>query len=145
MPAPLSVFYSYLSYECGQQSDSPVHTRAVAIIFPSLKEWAASVNFECRSYNVLNLSKDFKQLVGKKESGVTKKLAFGPDKVCAYSIQWVELEAYLRLSGLFDTKEEEARLAKCEAFTLGQHERLGAGSLIATLPPDLAQMILDRV
>ena len=134
-----SVFHSYLSHECAQQSESPWDTRAAAPIFLSLRDWATAANFECRFYNIRNFSK------GKNDSGVTKKLAFGPDKVCVYRIQWEKLEACLRLGGLFNTHEEDARRAKCEAFTLGHHERMGAGSLIAALAPDVKQLILERV
>jgi ankyrin repeat protein len=42
-------------------------------------------------------------------------------------------------------RAEETRLAKCVMFAMGQHERLGAGSLIQTIPPELVKMILDRV
>jgi ankyrin repeat protein len=40
---------------------------------------------------------------------------------------------------------EEARQVTWGALVMGQHERLGAGSLIKTIPPELAKMILDRV
>jgi ankyrin repeat protein len=40
---------------------------------------------------------------------------------------------------------EEARRAMLEAFTLGQHKRLGAVSRILPLAPDVVQMIMDRV
>jgi hypothetical protein len=40
---------------------------------------------------------------------------------------------------------EGARRGLLEAFTLGQHERLGAASRILALAPDVVQMIMDRV
>ena len=95
-----SVFHSYLSHECGQQSESPWDTRAAALIYPNLKEWAAAANFECRSYNILNMSIDFKKLMEKKDSGVTKRQT---TTVWVYNIQWAKLEACLRLHGLFNS------------------------------------------
>jgi hypothetical protein len=40
---------------------------------------------------------------------------------------------------------EEARRGLVEAFTLGQHVRLGAASRILPLAPEVVQMIMDRV
>jgi ankyrin repeat protein len=40
---------------------------------------------------------------------------------------------------------EEARRATLEAFTMGQHARLGAASRILPLAPEVVQMIMDRV
>ena len=40
---------------------------------------------------------------------------------------------------------EGARRGLLEAFTLGQHERLGAASRILPLAPEVVQMIMDRV
>ena len=42
-------------------------------------------------------------------------------------------------------RAEEARRGLLEAFTLGQHERLGAASHILPLAPEVVQMIMDRV
>jgi hypothetical protein len=42
-------------------------------------------------------------------------------------------------------RAEEARRGLLEAFTLGQHERLGAASRILPLAPEVVQMIMDRV
>ena len=38
-----------------------------------------------------------------------------------------------------------ARLAQCEAFAMGQHERLGATSLVLGLEPGVVRMILDAL
>ena len=38
-----------------------------------------------------------------------------------------------------------ARLAKCEAFAMGQHARLGATSLVLGLEPEVFRMILDAL
>jgi ankyrin repeat protein len=40
---------------------------------------------------------------------------------------------------------QEARRGLLQAFTLGQHERLGAASHIRALAPEMVQMIMDRV
>jgi ankyrin repeat protein len=40
---------------------------------------------------------------------------------------------------------EEARRGLLQAFTLGQHKRLGAASHIRALDPEMVQMIMDRV
>jgi hypothetical protein len=56
--------------------------------------------------------------------------------------KWKRIAARLR-AGL--PPAEKTRLAASTAFAMGQHERLGAGSLIKTIPPELARMILDWV
>jgi ankyrin repeat protein len=40
---------------------------------------------------------------------------------------------------------EKSRRSKCMAFAMGQHARVGADSLIQTIPPELVKMILERV
>jgi hypothetical protein len=42
-------------------------------------------------------------------------------------------------------RAEKTRRDKCAAFAMGQHARLGAGSIIMTLTPELVKMVLDRV
>jgi len=42
-------------------------------------------------------------------------------------------------------RAEKTRRAMLEAFTMGQHKRLGAASRILPLSPDVVQMIMDRV
>jgi ankyrin repeat protein len=51
---------------------------------------------------------------------------------------------YTKVSALLQEAKEAVRRVKCAAFTLGHHARLGASSLVATLEPDVTQMILDR-
>jgi hypothetical protein len=41
--------------------------------------------------------------------------------------------------------QEAVRRVKLAAFAMGYHERLGAGSLIATLPTDVTRMISELV
>ena len=52
-------------------------------------------------------------------------------------------EALLRVEEA--RQAEETRQATWGAFAMGQHARLGAASLLKTIPPELAKMILDRV
>jgi len=40
---------------------------------------------------------------------------------------------------------EMLRRAKCEAFAMGHHPRLGAGSRVSSLNPDVLRMVLGRV
>ena len=42
-------------------------------------------------------------------------------------------------------RAEKTRRDKCVAFDMGQHARLGAGSIIMTLTPELVKMVLDRI
>lgn len=42
-------------------------------------------------------------------------------------------------------RAEKTRRDKCEAFAMGQHARLVAGSLVMTLPPEMVKMVLDLV
>ena len=42
-------------------------------------------------------------------------------------------------------RAEKTRRAMLEAFTMGQHKRLGAAARILPLSPDVVQMIMDRV
>jgi len=56
--------------------------------------------------------------------------------------KWKRILTLLR-AGL--SPAEKTRLDTWTAFAMGQHERLGACSLINTIPPELAKMILDRV
>ena len=35
--------------------------------------------------------------------------------------------------------------AQCIAFAMGQRERLGAGSLVRALDPEMVRMVLDQV
>jgi ankyrin repeat protein len=68
---------------------------------------------------------------GKTPIDVSTNRLYGPD--------WKHEEVTALL------RAEETRQATWGAFMMGQHERLGAGSLINTIPPELAKMILDRV
>ena len=40
---------------------------------------------------------------------------------------------------------EAVRRAQCEAFAMGQSERLGAGSQVRWLEPEVMRMILEQV
>ena len=42
-------------------------------------------------------------------------------------------------------RAEQTRRAKCVAFAMAQHERLGVGSLFSTLPPEMMQQIMFLV
>jgi len=42
-------------------------------------------------------------------------------------------------------KAEATRMAKCVAFAMGEHPRLGAGSWAQWLDPGVVQMVLERV
>jgi ankyrin repeat protein len=42
-------------------------------------------------------------------------------------------------------RAEETHCVKCVAFAMGQHKRLGEGSIVMNLSPDLLKMIVDRV
>jgi hypothetical protein len=42
-------------------------------------------------------------------------------------------------------RHKETRRAMLEAFTMGQHAKLGANSRVLALSPDVVQMIMDRV
>jgi len=42
-------------------------------------------------------------------------------------------------------KAEALRRAQCEAFAMGQLERLGAGSMVRGLDPGVVRMVLEHV
>ena len=42
-------------------------------------------------------------------------------------------------------RAEGVRRAKCEAFALGQHARLGAGSWVQALDAGVVSMVLEKV
>ena len=42
-------------------------------------------------------------------------------------------------------KAEAQRRARCEAFAMGQQERLGVGSWVQELEPGVVHMVLDHV
>ena len=96
----LPVFYSFLSFQCVQQAESPWQTRLSNEIFESFKEWATAANFECRSYTRDKLGLDFGHLIENYEDhGVTKKrIAKGN----TYTIEWDKLEACLKYNTLFN-------------------------------------------
>jgi len=48
--------------------------------------------------------------------------------------------AHLQIAAML--KAEALRRAQCEAFAMGQHERLGAGSWVQELEPGVVQMIV---
>jgi ankyrin repeat protein len=53
-------------------------------------------------------------------------------------------DEYKKIEVLLREALERARRAKCFAFAMGQHARLGAGSIVMELSPDVLEMILDR-
>jgi ankyrin repeat protein len=67
----------------------------------------------------------------------------------------VHLKAFRKVASLLRTalkkrralllRAEKTRRDKCTAFAMGQHARLGPGSIIMTLPPELMKMVLDQV
>ena len=44
-----------------------------------------------------------------------------------------------------EVKEEAVTRAKCVAFAMGHHERLGVGSLVEGLDPGVLRMVLEQV
>jgi hypothetical protein len=56
---------------------------------------------------------------------------------CPFSESHLQLAARLKV--------EAVRRAKCVAFAMGQQERLGAGSWVLALDPDVVQMVLKKV
>ena len=68
-----------------------------------------------------------------------------PLDLCAdrTNIPWVPTWRHEQVAALL--LAEETRRVTWGAFTMGQHARLGAGSRVMTLHPELVKMILDRV
>jgi hypothetical protein len=119
----LSAFYSFLSHECGRNLGektlfSPVEnevgcstekpektpekseTCTASLMFAKFKKWAEDANFTIGSYNTVNFGLDFKDLMKKTATGVTKKKGVAGN---LYTIDWRELKECLRRDGLFNT------------------------------------------
>jgi hypothetical protein len=44
-----------------------------------------------------------------------------------------------------EARREALRVRRCEAFTMGQQERLGKASLVMRLDPDVVRMVLNHM
>ena len=124
----LSAFHSFLSHECmrcagARQLFSPVENEVgcstgplgplekpektpeksesctAAAMFAKFMKWVGDANFEIGSYNSTNLGLDFKNLMKRKDNGVTKKRIGSAQ---TYTIEWSKLEKCLKHSGLFN-------------------------------------------
>jgi hypothetical protein len=124
----LSAFNSFLSHECvryagARQLFSPVENEVgcstgplgplekpektpeksesctAAAMFAKFMKWVGDANFEIGSYNSTNLGLDFKNLMKRKDNGVTKKRIGSAQ---TYTIEWSKLEKCLKHSGLFN-------------------------------------------
>jgi hypothetical protein len=51
---------------------------------------------------------------------------------------------HLRIVAMLKAKVEATRRAKCVAFAMGHHPRLGAGSWVQRLDPEVVRMVLEK-
>jgi hypothetical protein len=115
----LSVFHSFLSHECMRcAGEKPLfspdenevgcstekleksETCTADAMFAKFMKWAADANFETNSFNKTNFGLDFKKIMKKLDTGVTKKRVAS---AWMYTIEWSKLEKCLKRYGLFNT------------------------------------------
>jgi hypothetical protein len=96
----IPVFYSFLSHECARYGTVETQFQTSTSMFDELIKWADAANFDAKSYNSTNFGIDFKNLLAKGDSGVSKK-RFASGRM--YKIGWPKLEKCLKRLCLFNT------------------------------------------
>ena len=96
----LSAMHSFLSHECMAYAGEQPATYTSTAMFATFVKWAGDANFDISSCTLSRFGRDFRKLMEKTGSGVTKSRSKGNK---TWIIEWSELKKCLEDCGLFNT------------------------------------------